>query len=213
MRTGNTLSCKPGTRITAVLTAFVSFLLLLVFAGCGEDVTGVDVIPIPRPPSPANTFKFLADAYENRDLYRYETCFAEGYVHIFPDGSAGWGLPEEDSLSLEGDLECARRLFQDKNVTSIEADFAITAGPWPTEAGIGYRLEPYVRIEVGEAARACTIATSWGGLKRDLGRDEMPGEACVYIAFSTWLDVEVVEDEGHHTSYVITGFKESFKTE
>ena len=212
MRVGSPASCNSGTACRCVSLFAVFCVLLCAFmlalSGCGDDADVAGPIPIPEPPSPEKTLKILEDAYETKDLDRYAGCLAEGYVHTFV--SSGWGIPQEDSLGRELDLEYARKLFENENVGDITADLHISGGPWPTEAGFLFRLEPFVKVEVGEPAEAGTTGGSWAELKIALARDDLPCEPCVYIAFSTWLDVELAEDPADTTSWVISKIHESY---
>ena len=210
MRVGNPASCNSKTIGRSISGTALFCVILFALVGCGNDES-MGPIPIPRPPLPETIFELWADAYECRDLDRYAGCLAEGYVHTFPSSGAGWGLPQEDSLSREVDLEWARRLFENENVVSITADFPIAGGPWPTEVGFLFRLEPFVKVKVGEPAEADTTGGSWAELKHFLAREELPCEPCVYIAFCTWLDVELTENPVDTTSWVISIIQESIK--
>ena len=187
--------------ISASLGALVLSCFLL--AGCGDQIADPGRIPIPGPPLPELTLKILADAYEHRDIDRYGSCLAQDFSHVYrvndsvlTDSAIIFDLAEE--------LECANKVFECSCVSRIEMGLAISAGPWATEHGLGFRLEPLIEIAVGGAETLGITPVSWAELKALFKEDGVDCGPGVYLVYSSFFDIEMIPDPADEDWWLIS---------
>jgi hypothetical protein len=170
---------------------------MICFAGyVGGCSVSSDDGPPPEPElkrdSPEGLMAFLSDAYERQDIDKYDESLHDEFLFTFTSKDAELiGLPEDEPWwGKTSDVSAARTLFEEPTVTKIEMDLARNAGPWPTEDGVGYRLEPTIRVTV-----------------------EPPDatEPTVYLVNASWFDVEIVEDPYDEELWVFKGIQETLK--
>lgn len=208
---GRPLICIPvryqgGTHRTTLLS-----VCLLIILGCGDGPTEPGPIPIPiPPPPPEKCLMIMADAYERGDLARYETCLSDDFVHWFDPCDT---CPPASGIRIEreDELECARKVFECSCVSRIEMELPIDRGPWATESGLGYRLDPDIRITIGEAEPAGTTSVSWAELKVLFAEDGITCEPRVYRVSSTYLYVEFSVHPADYEEWVLSEILEHRK--
>ena len=163
-------------------------------AGCSVSSDGGDPVdPVLDRKTPENLIKFFADSYVEKDIDRYDESLHDEFLFTFTTEDAQLiGLPvDEPWWGKTPDVNTARNMFESADVSNIEMDLAVNAGPWPTEDGLGYRLEPTIKVSVEDGPAEDPIT--------------------VYFVFSSWFLVEIVEDPYDETLWVFTGIQESLK--
>lgn len=162
-------------------------------------IIGCSVSPGEDPPppeldrkSPENLFRFFADAYERKDIDKYSECLHDEYLYEFdPKDYEAAGVEEDKPWwGKTQDEKATGGMFTDGQVGKVLMDLPIHAGPWTTEEGLGYRLEPSIQVTI------------------DRGAETGP---TTYWVFESWLDVEVVEDPYDATLYVFKEITEIVK--
>lgn len=150
-------------------------LIMVIAAGCSVDSGTDPEDPIQIRDSPENLLKFFADAYERKDIDKYAESLHDEYLFTFTSKDAELiGLPEDEPWwGKTEDRVSTLNMFEDAEVTSILMDLPISSGPWATEEGLGYRLEPSIKVTVD---------------------DPEATEPTTYWVFSSWFDIEVVVD-------------------
>jgi hypothetical protein len=208
--TGAPLSCIPLRCRSGTARAFLLLICLLIIPGCADSPTEIRPVPIPPLPTPATTLKIMADAYERRDIDRYEACLSDDFLHFFDP--CDWCPPPSGiQIGKEDELECARAVFECSCVSSIEMDLRIDQGPWATEGGLGYRCEPDIRITVGGPEPAGTTSVTWAELKVLFARDEIPCDPHVYRVSSAYLDIEFIINPADSPKHIVSGIAEACK--
>lgn len=176
---------------------WVCVILMICFAGylagCSVSSDGGD----PPPPvydrkTPENLIKFFADSYVEKDIERYDESLDDGFLFTFTSEDAELiGLPvDEPWWGKTPDVAAAGNMFESPDVSKVEMDLPLAGGPWPSEESVWYRLEPTIKVTVEDA----------GG-----------GEPTTYFVFSSWFDVEIIEDPYDSTLWVFKGIEESLK--
>ena len=102
--------------------------------------------------TPECLLKTLEWSLEYKDIYAYGQCLSEEYLFQFtsPDAEIV-GLPaDEPWWGKTEDYSAMYSMFKDPDLSYIDCAFEIKAGPWATETGLGYRLEPDMRFTVTE---------------------------------------------------------------
>jgi hypothetical protein len=167
-------------------------LIMSTMGGCSVD-KGTN----PRPPeldrkTPENLINYLADAYERRDIEKYGESLADDFLFVFTSADAdSLGLPPDQPWwGKTPELASTTRMFEDAEVTAIEMDLPISAGPWSTEDGLGYKLEPSIKVTVESAG------------------SELP---TTYWVFKSWLFVEVIVDPKDEGLWVFKEIEERIK--
>jgi hypothetical protein len=162
-------------------------------ASCSVSSDGGDPVdPVLDRKTPENLIKFFADSYIERDIDRYDESLHDEFLFTFTTEDAELiGLPaDEPWWGKTPDVAAANNMFESPDVTKVEMDLPVSSGPWPTEDGLGYRLEPAIKVTVEEAGAT---------------------EPTTYWVFSSWFDVEIVEDPYDTTLWVFKGIQESLK--
>jgi hypothetical protein len=159
-------------RTRAILTtlAVLSFAL---FLSCGEDSV-TETGPEYSRATPEDLIDALAYSMEHKDIGVYDECLHDEYIFVFmSEDTASLGLPpDEPWWGRTQDISAMSRLFADSNVVSIECGLVVEYGPWPTDDGLGYRLDPNMKFTIDGGAQEDT--TLW--------------------VFASWLYIEVVPD-------------------
>ncbi len=169
--------------LTVVLLALL--LVLLMAGGCwnpfkpGGGGGGGDGKTILDRKTPENLFEFYSDAYETRDIDRYEECLHDSFRFWFleqdhdtaglPPGIYYWGKSEE--------VRVMNNMFNAEEVLRTVMHLNICSGPDTALGGKGlsYRLDPDVKLTRME--------------EREAGQEEM-----TYFVSSSYFDVIVVQD-------------------
>jgi hypothetical protein len=162
-------------------------------AGCSVSSDGGDPVkPELDRKTPENLMKFFADSYVEKDIDRYDESLHDEFLFTFTTEDAELiGLPvDEPWWGKTPDVNTADNMFESPDVSKIEMDLPIAGGPWPSEDGLLYRLEPTIKVTVEDP----------GG-----------GEPTTYFVFSSYFDVEIVEDPYDSELWVFKGIQESLK--
>ena len=167
-------------------------LILSVAAGCSVD-SGTN----PPPPeldrkTPQNLIKYFADAYKNKDINKYLESLADAYLFEFdPNDYDLAGVTEDEPWWGKTEDETSTgKMFDDPGVSGVEMDLPIDTGPWATEDGLGFRLNPSIKV---------TVENPEGG------------EPTTYWVFSSWLYVEVIIDPYDSSLWVFKEINEQVK--
>ena len=176
---------------------WVWVVLMICFAGylAGCSVSSDDgdpADPVYDRKTPENLIEFFADSYVEKDIERYDESLDDGFLFTFTSEDAELiGLPvDEPWWGKTPDVAAARNMFESPDVSKVEMDLPLAGGPWPSEESVWYRLEPTIKVTVEDA----------GG-----------GEPTTYFVFSSWFDVEIIEDPYDSTLWVFKGIEESLK--
>jgi hypothetical protein len=174
-------------------------VLMICFAGymAGCSVSGEKGDPPPpdiKRDTPEGLIEWLGYYYEKRDIDKYNEALDDYYLFTFTSDDADkLGLPPDQPWwGKTEDAISTRNMFESSQVTKIEMDLPIAAGPWITEDGLGYRLEPSIKVTTEQPDAT---------------------EPTVYWVFQSWLDVEIIEDPFDSTLWVFKGIQESLKSE
>ncbi len=162
-------------------------------AGCSVSGGGGDPVKPDRDrKTPENLIKFFADAYEKKDIDRYSESLHDNFLFTFTSDDADLlGLPPDQPWwGKTPDVNTAKNMFEASTVTKIEMDLPLNSAPWPTDDGIGYRLEPTIKVTVEEPGAV---------------------EPTIYFVFASWFVVEIVEDPYDSTLWVFKAIEESLK--
>ena len=161
-------------------------------AGCSVNEGGDPPKPVLDRKTQENLIKFFADSYVEKDIDRYSESLHDGFLFTFTTEDAELiGLPvDEPWWGKTPDVAAAGNMFDAPLVSKVEMDLPIAGGPWPTEEGWLYRLEPTIKVTVD---------------------DEGGGEPTTYWVFSSWFDAEIISDPYDSTLWVFKGIQESLK--
>lgn len=161
-------------------------------AGCSVNDGGEPPPPVLDRKTPPNLINFFADSYIEKDIDRYDESLHDEFLFTFTTEDAELiGLPvDEPWWGKTPDIAAAGNMFESPAVSKVEMDLPINSGPWVTEDGLGYRLEPTIKVTVEDAEG---------------------GEPTTYFVFSSWFLVEIVEDPYDSTLWVFKGIEESLK--
>jgi hypothetical protein len=146
--------------------------------------------------APRSTPECLIESFEwammTKDIGAYDECLSDMYLFTFTSEDADLiGLPvDEPWWGKTPEVHSIGNLFAAGNVTAIWCDLAIVNGPWATEGGVMYRLEPDIRVTVSDG----------GG-----------GEPTTYWVHGSWLDVEIVPDPYSPEQWVFHSMAETIK--
>lgn len=169
-------------------------LIMSIMGGCSVD-KGTN----PPPPeldrkTPENLINYLADAYVRKDIERYSESFADDFLFVFTSADAdSMGLPpDEPWWGKTTDVGSTTKMFEDPEVTSISMEITIYSGPWPTEEGVGYRLDPDIKVTI-DPAGAEEPVTLW--------------------VYTSYLDVEIIVDKYDEDLWVFKEISEQLKAE
>ena len=162
-------------------------------AGCSVTDGGDPIKPVLDRKTPENLINFFADSYVEKDIDRYDESLHDRFLFTFTTEDAeDIGLPvDEPWWGKTPDVNTAENMFESADVGIIEMDLPIGGGPWPTEDGLLYRLEPTIKVTVED------------------GTAEDP--STTYLVFSSWFDVEIVVDPYDTALWVFKGIEESLK--
>jgi hypothetical protein len=171
--------------LTVCLTGYV--------AGCSVSPDNSDPVkPEKDRKSPEHLIEFFADAYQRKDIDKYLESLADDYQFEFDPqdyDSAGvsadkpwWGKTEDRTSTTH--------MFEDALVSHIEMVLTIEGGPWTGQDGLLYRLEPSIKVTVD----------GQGGQ-----------EETTYWVFSSWFDVEIIEDPYDEDLWVFKSITEIVK--
>jgi hypothetical protein len=202
---GRPMSCTVLRYRKETARVFLPLVCGLIIWGCADSPTK----PRKEPPLPKTVVEILADAYERRDIDRYEACLSDGFLHSFNKCDT-CSPPLVIQIEKEDELECARKVFECPCVSRIDMELPITHGPWPTETGLGYRLDPYIRITIGETEPAGTTSVSWAELKLLFAEDEITCEPWVYWVCSTCLYAELIVDPADSERFIVSEILEDW---
>ncbi len=145
--------------------------------------------------TPRSTPECLIETFEwammRRDIDAYDECLSDMYLFTFTSEDADlMGLPpDEPWWGKTQDVESIGNLFASADVATIWCDLAIASGPWPTGDGVGYRLEPDIKVTV----------------------EETHGPGVIYKVDASWLDVEIVPDPYSPEEWVFHVMEERLK--
>jgi hypothetical protein len=146
--------------------------------------------------APRSTPECLIDAFEwammRKRSSEYNSCLSDMFLFEFTAEDAELiGLPpDEPWWGKTEDASATGNLFADGSVSTIFCDLSIVEGPWPTDGGFMYRLEPDIKITVED-----------GG-----------GGRTIYWVHSSWLDAEIVPDPYSPEQWVFHSMAESVKS-
>jgi hypothetical protein len=125
----------------------ISFSLYMVGCSVSSD-DGPPVDPEFDRTTPENLIKYFADAYEKEDIDKYEESLHDQFLFEFlPDDADSAGLPPDTPWwGKVSEVTAAGKLFDAATITKIEMDLPIDVGPWDTEDGLGFRLDPLIKV-------------------------------------------------------------------
>ncbi len=173
---------------------WVTVVLLIFLAGYGGGCSvSSDGGTAPEPDldrtTPENLMNFFADAYERRDIDKYAESLHDEYQFTFlPADADSVGLPpDEPWWGKTEDVAGTAHMFDAQTVTKIEMHLEVAGGPWPTEDGLGYRLDPLIKVT-----------------------EEKPNaeEPLTHIVEGSWLYVEIVVDPYDENLWVFKEIEE-----
>ena len=170
----------------------IVILSLALLLSCSDDKT----VNTPEPEYSRGTPEDLLAAFsyslEQRDIDIYAECLDEGYVFQFTDWDAYVvGLPEaEPWWGRTEDIACMANIFDCEDIIVIQCDLPIKSGPWATDDGLGYRLDPSIKFTYEEPGAV---------------------EPMTYWVYRSWLDVEVIPDPYDSEKWVFRGIVEVMK--
>lgn len=173
------------TRATLTTLAIVYFALSL---SCGED-TVTDPGPEYSRGTPEELIDALAYSMEHKDIDVYAECLHDEYLFVFisEDADSLYLPPDQPWWGKTQDIGAMSDLFNDPDVVQISCTFHPDVGPWPTDDGVGYRLDPSMKFTIDGGAQEDT--TLW--------------------VYDTWLIIEAVPDPYANEDWV---FKEIVET-
>jgi hypothetical protein len=174
--------------------AVLAILSLSLCISCGDDSvtdTGGADESYSRA-TPEDLIRALAHSMEERDILIYSECLHDEYLFTFVAKDAELvGLPSNQPWwGKTPDVGAVGNIFSESTVTSIDCDLPVKSGPWPTADGVGYRLEPIIRIVV---------------------EPEDATEPTVFLVNACWFDIEIVEDPYDNELWVFKGIQETLK--
>jgi len=177
-------------RARAIATTLAVLQLALISSCSEESVTNTS--PEYSRDTPAALAKALAYSIEYRDISVYDECLHDEYLFTFVSFDAEFvGLPEDEPWwGKTEDVNAMSVVFNNPVVVGIECAIEVNSGPWPTEHGFIYRLEPDMLF-------TATRSLDYEGM--------------VLSVQDYWFDVEIVADPYETGKWVFKGIDEASK--
>lgn len=142
--------------------------------------------------SPECLLRSFELSLERMRIDSYNECLHDEYLFSFAPQDAGLvGLPpDEPWWGRTQDLDVMLSMFNDPTVVKTECTLKISAGPWPTDDGIMYRLEPDMKFTISHRTA--------------------PEDTTLWVNYS-WLYVEIAVDPYDEEKWVFKVIEETLK--
>lgn len=144
-----------------VWVTMATILILSMMIGCSVDKGTNPGEPDTDRTTPERLIDFFADAYERKDIEKYGESLDDGYLFVFtPQDADSLGLPpDEPWWGKTEDLASTTKMFEDSDVSDVQMEILGKDGPWPTEDGVEYRIDPSIKVTIEPAGEEPT--TYW----------------------------------------------------